>query len=36
MSLEQILLELVQGNGPVRDPARYFLGSSCVSGGWRD
>jgi|GEM_PF-3886682 len=25
MSLEQILLELEQGKGPLRDPERYFL-----------
>jgi hypothetical protein len=37
MSLEQVLLELEQGKGPVRDPERYFLtifGTPSDSGKW--
>jgi len=37
MSLEQILLELEQGKGPVRDPERYFLtifGTPSDRGKW--
>ena len=37
MSLEQILLELEQGKGPLRDPERYFLtifGTPSDRGKW--
>ncbi len=37
MSLEQILLDLEQGKGPVRDPERYFLtifGKPSNQGKW--
>ena len=37
MSLEQVLQELEQGKGPVRDPERYFLtifGTPSDSGKW--
>ncbi|QEH34390.1 hypothetical protein OJF2_29290 [Aquisphaera giovannonii] len=37
MSLEQVLLELEKGRGPVRDPERYFLtifGTPSDTGKW--
>lgn len=37
MSLEQILLELEKGSGPLRDPERYFLtvfGKPSAKGKW--